>query len=158
MQPHTSIEATPVTWSSAERLQRIGAAVLRWSLVFLQLFFGALKWTAAEAQAILPFMLNSPLLAWLGRAFEPQHASELIGVIEVTIAVLIALRQWAPRLTMIGGFLAIGMFLTTLSFLVTTPNLGDGAAFLLKDLTLLGASIWTAGEAWVAVAKAQQVA
>ncbi len=100
--------------------------MLRWSLVFLQLFFGALKWTAAEAQAILPFMLNSPLLAWLGRAFEPQHASELIGVIEVTIAVLIALRQWAPRLTMIGGFLAIGMFLTTLSFLVTTPNLGDG--------------------------------
>lgn len=118
-----------MTWSSAERLQRIGAAVLRWSLASLLLFFGALKWTAAEAQAILPFMLNSPLLAWLERAFEPQHASELIGVIEVTIAVLIALRQWAPRLTMIGGLLAIGMFLTTLSFLVTRRTWAMGRHF-----------------------------
>jgi hypothetical protein len=37
---------------------------------------------------------------------------------------------------MVGGALGMCMFLTTLSFLVTTPNLGDGAAFLLKDLTL----------------------
>jgi len=39
------------------------------------------------------------------------------------------------------------MFLTTLSFLITTPNVGEASGFLLKDLTLLGAAIWTAGEA-----------
>jgi reactive chlorine resistance protein C len=39
------------------------------------------------------------------------------------------------------------MFLTTLSFLVSTPNVGEASGFLLKDLTLLGAAIWTAGEA-----------
>jgi uncharacterized membrane protein YkgB len=40
------------------------------------------------------------------------------------------------------------MFLVTLSFILTTPNIGEGAGFLLKDLTLLGAALWTAGEAF----------
>ena len=52
---------------------------------------------------------------------------------------------------MIGGFLASGMFFTTLSFLITTPGIGDGAPFLMKDLTLLGGALWTAGESWAAV-------
>jgi len=49
------------------------------------------------------------------------------------------------------------MFLTTLSFLATTPGMftvveglpvpsGMGA-FVIKDLVLLGAALWTAGEA-----------
>ena len=44
------------------------------------------------------------------------------------------------------------MFVTTLSFIFTTPNIGDGAGFLLKDVTLLGTAAWIAGEAWRAVA------
>jgi uncharacterized membrane protein YkgB len=115
------------------------------------MFFGALKWTAAEAEGIAPMMTNSPLLAWINHACGQQWASEVIGVIELTVASLIAIRRWAPTLSMVGGALSMGMFLTTLSFLVTTPNLGDGAAFLLKDLTLLGAATWITGEEWVAV-------
>ena len=54
------------------------------------------------------------------------------------------------------------MFLTSLSFLVTTPgvwerSLGGFLAlsalpgqFLLKDLALLGISLWTLGETWKA--------
>jgi uncharacterized membrane protein YkgB len=57
------------------------------------------------------------------------------------------------------------MFLTTLSFLVTTPgvwepSLGGFPAlshrpgeFLLKDLALLGISLWTLGEAWRAATR-----
>jgi len=56
---------------------------------------------------------------------------------------------------MIGGFLGTVMFLTTLSFILTTPGIGDGTAFLLKDLTLLGGALWTAGESWGALEKAQ---
>ncbi|MDQ2747707.1 MAG: DUF417 family protein, partial [Acidobacteriota bacterium] len=52
---------------------------------------------------------------------------------------------------------AIVMFLTTLSFLLTTPGVwqpGYGfpfaspspGQFLAKDLLLLGAAVWTAGE------------
>ena len=58
------------------------------------------------------------------------------------------------------------MFLTTLSFLVTTPgvwepSLGGFPAlshrpgeFLLKDLALLGISLWSLGEAWNARVRA----
>ncbi len=134
------------TWA-AGRLLLIGAFVLRYSLVFFLLFFGALKWTAEEAKGIQPWMEHSPLLFWLVRAFGIQAASECIGVIELTVGGLIAIRSWSPRLSAIGSTAAILMFLTTLSFLITTPNVGEASGFLLKDLTLLGAAIWTAGEA-----------
>jgi uncharacterized membrane protein YkgB len=51
------------------------------------------------------------------------------------------------------------MFLSTLSFMFTTPGLwhfaewyplpvtNDAGFFLMKDIFLLGAAIWTAGEA-----------
>jgi uncharacterized membrane protein YkgB len=70
----------------------------------------------------------------------PQADEFIRMFIELAVASLIAIRRWAPTLSMVAGALGMSMFLTTLSFLVTTPNLGDGAAFLLKDLTLLGAA------------------
>src|SRR6516164_7015980 len=88
--------------------------------------------------------------------------SALLGVVEVAIAVLIALRPFSSRASALGSALAVAMFLTTLSFLVTTPgvwepSLGGFPAlsalpgqFLIKDLALLGISLWTLGEAWKA--------
>jgi uncharacterized membrane protein YkgB len=58
-----------------------------------------------------------------------KRISEAISVVEVTVAVFIALRRWSPTLALVGGTLGIVMCLTTLSFIVTTPNVGDGAAF-----------------------------
>jgi reactive chlorine resistance protein C len=128
-------------------IERAGNLVLRYSLVFLLLFFGALKWTEAEAKGIEPLIANSPLFAWLLHAVGIQRASECIGVVELATGLTIAVRPWAPRLAAIGSIVAVAMFVTTLSFLVTTPNVGEAAPFLLKDLTLLGAALWSAGEA-----------
>ena len=139
--------ATAMEGIAARRLLLGGEFLLRYSLVFFLLFSGALKWTAEEANGIQSFVEHSPLLFWLIRAFGMQGASEFIGVIELTIGTLIALRHWSPRLSAIGSLVAIPMFLTTLSFIVTTPNVGEASGFLLKDLTLMGAAIWTAGEA-----------
>ena len=61
-------------------------------------------------------------------------------------------------LTAIGSAMGIGMFLTTLSFLFSTPGweptLGGFPAlsalvggFLIKDCVLLGACVWSLGEA-----------
>jgi uncharacterized membrane protein YkgB len=149
----SSVVPTPAHYrlSPAHRIEVAGAEIVRWSIVLLLLFFGALKWTAAEADAIAPFIANSPVLRWIGHVFGRQGASEFIGVLELSIAILIALRRWAPRLAMVGGILGTIMFLTTLSFIVTTPGIGDGAAFLMKDLPLLGGALWTTGEAWLAV-------
>ncbi len=89
----------------------------------------------------------------------------MLGVVEVAVALLIAARPFSPRVSALGSALAVGMFLTTLSFLVTTPgvwepSLGGFPAlsavpgqFLIKDLTLLGISLWTLGEAWQASEK-----
>jgi len=138
--------ATPRSSNAASRLKRMGAFVLRYSLVFFLLFFGALKWTHAEANAIQPLVSHSPFLSWLYPAAGVQMGSEIIGVVELIIGGLIAIRRWAPFASAIGSIAASGMFLITLSFLFTTPNIGESLPFLLKDLTLLGAAIWTAGE------------
>lgn len=131
----------------APKLRGIGAFILRYSLVFFLLFFGALKWTSAEAHAIESMVSHSPFFFWLYPAFGVQHGSEVIGIIELVIGILIATRRWAPRASAIGSLAATGMFVVTLSFLFTTPNAGESLPFLLKDLTLLGAALWTAGEA-----------
>ena len=149
---HSGVNASysPARASAAPRLQTVGAFILRYSLVFFLLFFGALKWTAAEAQGIQPLVSHSPFFFWLYPAFSVQHGSEVIGVVELVIGVLIAIRRWSPRASAVGSLAASGMFLVTLSFLFTTPHVGESAPFLLKDLTLLGAALWTAGEATAA--------
>jgi uncharacterized membrane protein YkgB len=83
-------------------------------------------------------------------------------VVEIAIGVLIALRPVWPMGSAVGSGLAAGMFLTTLSFLVTTPgwepSLGGFPALsampgqsLLKDVVLLGVALSSAGEALEAV-------
>lgn len=133
--------------SSAATLRKIGGFILRYSLVFFLLFFGALKWTPGEAHAIQSMVSHSPLLFWLYPAFGVQRGSEVIGLVELIVGVLILLRRWSPRLSAIGSLGAAATFVVTLSFLITTPNIGEGAPFLLKDITLLGAALWTASEA-----------
>jgi uncharacterized membrane protein YkgB len=136
----------------AARLNQAGGAVLRYSLVIIFLVFGLLKFTPGEAAAIEPLGAHSPILFWLYRIAPSQVASDVIGVIELGLASLISLRRFSPSLSGAGSLGAAFALLTTLSFLATTPSLGpDFQGFILKDLVLLGAAIWTAGEAFGAV-------
>ena len=76
---------------------------------------------------------------------------------------LIAVRAFAPRLSAVGSVAAILMFLTTLSFMLSTPGvwqpgygfpfLSGAGQFLVKDLLLLGAAIWTAGDSLTAASR-----
>jgi reactive chlorine resistance protein C len=142
------------------RLTRIAGALLRYGLVLLILWIGIFKFTPTEARAIEPLLQHSPLLSWLLAAAGTLRASQLIGSAEIVIAILLALRPVAARLSLLGSFAAIGMFLTTLSFLITTPNSwtvvdgllipAGGGFFILKDVVLLGAALWTAADALAA--------
>jgi len=86
-----------------------------------------------------------------------RGASRLIGLAEIAIALSLAARPISARVSAAGSIGAIVMFLTTLSFLATTPGSWarvDGflvpagaGGFLIKDLLLLGAALWTAAEA-----------
>lgn len=145
---------------AADLLLRSSAVVLRYGLVLLVLWFGLFKFTPTEAQAIQPLVANSPLLSWLYALTDVRGASRLIGIAEIVIALLIAARPISPRASTLGSLGATVMFLTTLSFLATTPGswgLVDGflvptgaGGFLIKDLLLLGAALWTAYESLTA--------
>jgi len=127
---------------------RIGKIVLRYSLVLFFLGFGILKFTPMEAAAIHAPIMHSPFLFWLDALFGEQGASDVIGVIEISLALLMAVRPFAPALSAVGGLGTAFALLITLSFLVTTPQLDPAlGSFIVKDLTLFGAALWSAGEA-----------
>jgi reactive chlorine resistance protein C len=130
------------------RLEHTGTAMLRYGLVAILLLIGLMKWTTAEAEAIRPWVANSPFLSWLYSVTSVQGGSIVIGCIELVTALLIAVRRWFPRATVVGSALAAGMFVVTISFLFTTPNQSpDAQGFLMKDFFLLATAIWSAGEA-----------
>jgi reactive chlorine resistance protein C len=143
--------------NSRSSLERVGIHVSRYGLVIILLLIGVLKFTAGEAHGIQPLVANSPLMFWLYRIFSLQGVSNLIGLVEIVVALLIALRPLSARLSFIGSIGGIITFVLTVSFLFSTPGafqfshgfplLGGPGQFLIKDLVLLGVSIWTAAEA-----------
>jgi reactive chlorine resistance protein C len=139
----------------ARRLQSVGNTLLRLGLAFLLALFGTFKFFQFEADAIQPLVSHSPILGWMYALFSIRTASAIIGGVEVGAAIALLLAPWSPRLGVVGGLLATGTFVTTLSFLASTPGLiapgNDGAGFILKDLVLLGAALHVAGASAVAV-------
>jgi uncharacterized membrane protein YkgB len=148
--------------SVPEHLDSAAGAVLRYALVAVLLFFGAFKFTAAEAAGIQPLVTHSPFLSWLNSIASVQAVSNIIGTIEIAIALVIAARRFSPALSATGSLAAIGMFATTVSFLFTTPGVWvsvpgfplpvpEIGTFLVKDVFLLGAALWSAAESLFAV-------
>ncbi|MGV0742431.1 YkgB family protein [Mycolicibacterium sp. XJ870] len=139
----------------------VGAVLMRYGLVLVIGWIGLMKFTAYEAHAIEPLVANSPLMSWLYGIFSVTMFSTLLGVFEVSAAVLLAVKPWLPRASAIGSVLAIGLFIATTTFLFSTPGIGDDAAggfpmlsatglFLIKDVPLLGISVWTLADALAA--------
>src|SRR6516225_10052924 len=120
-----------------------------------------MKFTASEAMGIQPLVAHSPLLSWMYDFLSVRSFSTMLGFLEIGTAVLIALRSVSPKTSAIGSLLAIGLFATTLSFLFSTPgwepSLGFPALsampgqFLLKDIVLFGAAVWSFGDSLKAV-------
>ena len=150
----------------AERLKTIGIHITRYGLVIVLLWIGGMKFTAYEAEGIKPLVANSPLMGWVYRLMSVGGFSAFLGVVEIAIGLLIAVRPvWAMG-SAVGSALASGMFLTTLSFLLTTPgwepSLGGFPAlsampgqFLLKDVGLLALSLWIAMDSLLAIRSAR---
>ena len=133
------------------KLHPLGTGVLRYGLVCLLLFWGGLTFAQFEAEASQPLLAYSPLMSWMLAVIEVRTASAIIGVIEIILALGILTRRLLPRVSGLASLGASGMFLVTLSFLFSTPGVLDPMSpafgFLVKDLILLGAGLYTAGEA-----------
>src|ERR1700752_555185 len=142
------------------RVQALGSLVLRYGLVLVIGWIGLMKFTEYEAKGIQPLVAHSPLMSWMYGFLTVRAFSNALGVVEVAIAILISLRHWSAKASALGSAAAVLMFLTTLSFLFSTPgwepSLGGFPSlsalprqFLLKDVVLLGAAIWSLGEALI---------
>src|SRR5262245_36975288 len=155
--------ATRSTW--AETVEAAGRHSVRYGLVLVLSWIGGMKFTAYESAGISTFVANSPLMSWAYSLFNVQGFSAVLGATEIVIALLIASRPLSARAALFGSALAVGMFLTTLSFLLTTPGVWEPSVggfpalsvvpgqFLAKDFVLLGASVWMCGEDWRALAR-----
>jgi uncharacterized membrane protein YkgB len=134
-----------------EQLEDVGIGVLRYGVVFLLVVIGAAKYFAFEAEAIRPLVENSPLMSWMLGVFGLQGTSNIIGTAEIAIGIAIASRPIAPALSAAGSAAGVLVFLTTLSFLFSTPGAlslkHPAGGFLVKDVVLLGACIATTAEA-----------
>ena len=139
-------------------IETIAGVLSRYGLVVVIGWIGALKFANYEAHQIQPLVANSPFMGWLYQFLPVTTFSALLGVVEVAAAVLLAIKPLAPKLSIAGSVISIVLFMSTVSFLFTTPGVGEPAGggfpaisltgeFLLKDIPLLGVSFWTLADA-----------
>lgn len=144
------------------RLTRLAALAARYGLVVILIWFGAMKFTYYEAHGISPLVANSPLMSWIYHVVSIETFGMMLGTAELLTAVLLAVKPWFPKASVVGGLLAVAFFAGTLSFMVTIPDIGEASAggfpvlsangeFLMKDIALLGLAIWILADAIDAV-------
>ncbi|HWZ50972.1 MAG TPA: DUF417 family protein [Granulicella sp.] len=167
----------------AASLDRFAMGLLRFGLVVVLVWIGGLKFAKYEADGIVPLVANSPMMSFLYHHPAPEYRTHMnkegelnvahrewnetngtypvsygLGIVIVGIGILIALNPILPQAGALGSSLLILMACTTLSFLVTTPEvwvpaLGDGphgfpylaggGRLIIKDSIMLGAAVVT---------------
>jgi uncharacterized membrane protein YkgB len=144
--------------SQQNKIDAVAGLFARYGLVVVLAWYGGLKFMNYEAQGIAPLVSESPLMSWLYEIFSVYAFSALLGVFEIAAAVLLALKPWWPKYSIGGSLLAIMLFAATISFMFTTPGVMEPSAggfpalslsggFLMKDIALLGISVWTLADA-----------
>ncbi len=180
-------------YAQAAKLDRVGIGLLRLGLIIVLCWIGGLKFADYEADGIVPLVANSPLMRFFYHYPAPEYRqytnkegevipadqqwnesngtysfSHGLGVVIILIGVLIAAYPILPQVSVVGSFLLILMSLTTLSFLVTTPEawvpalgasthgfpyLAGAGRLIIKDAIMLGAAVVTLADSartWLA--------
>ncbi|WP_336687117.1 DUF417 family protein [Chryseobacterium bernardetii] len=123
----------------------LGYYISLFGAALILLWIGVFKFTPTEASAIKPLLENHFLTFFVYKVMSIQAVSNLIGAIEIIIAVLLV---FSAKFAVLRRYAGIGMtitFMVTLSYLFTTPGIWkvvDGIPvtdfFILKDLMFLG--------------------
>jgi uncharacterized membrane protein YkgB len=126
--------------------------IVRAAMVIMFLFFGYQKWWAYEAERLVPFISNGPLIWWLYPVFGHQGASWFLGVSEWTFGALLFAGYWDKRLGVLGALGSTGTFIATVTIIPFMPEGWDPVAgfpamtgnvpFLMKDVVLLAVSLY----------------
>jgi uncharacterized membrane protein YkgB len=121
--------------------------LIRFAMVIIFLFFGYQKWFEYEAQALIPYISNGPLIFWLYPVFGIRGTTWFLGVSEWTFGTLLFLGFWNKKLGILG---ALGSCVTFIGTVTIIPFMSDGwaasaggfpamtehVAFLMKDIVL----------------------
>jgi len=127
--------------------------IVRASMVLIFLFFGYQKWFEYEAQVLIPYISNGPLIFWLYPAFGIRGASWFLGAAEWTFGTLLFLGFWDKRAGVLGALGSIATFVGTVTIIPFMPNgwaesaggfpaMVGNVPFLMKDAVLLAVSIY----------------
>jgi uncharacterized membrane protein YkgB len=127
--------------------------LIRASMVIVFLFFGYQKWFEYEAQVLIPYIKNGPLIFWLYPAFGTRGASWFLGVSEWLFGALLFWGFWNKKAGILGAIGSTITFLATVTIIPFMPNgwaasaggfpaMAGNVPFLMKDIVLLAASIY----------------
>ena len=127
--------------------------LVRASLVVLFLFFGYQKWFDYEAQVLIPYISNGPLLFWMYPVFGIRGASWVLGVSEWSFALLLFLGFWHKRLGILGALGSCAAFIGTVTIIPFMPDgwaasaggfpaMTGNVPFLMKDVVLFAVSVY----------------
>jgi uncharacterized membrane protein YkgB len=127
--------------------------LVRASMVVIFLFFGYQKWFGYEAQALIPYISNGPLISWMYPVLGIRGATYFLGVAEWLFGGLMFLGFWNKKLGVLGALGSCFVFAATITIIPFIPNgwaasaggfpaMTETVAFLLKDLVLLAASVY----------------
>src|SRR5215475_11371508 len=127
--------------------------LIRASMVIIFLLFGYQKWFEYEAQVLIPFISNGPLIWWMYPVFGVRGASWFLGVSEWVICALLFLGFWNKPLGILGAAASTVTFITTVTIIPFMPNgwapsaggfpaMVGNVPFLMKDVVLLAVSIY----------------
>jgi uncharacterized membrane protein YkgB len=121
--------------------------ITRIAILVVMVWIGGLKAFQYEADGIVPFVANSPVMSFFYSKEAPEYQqyknpegktvqkniewhkengtyifSYGLGAVIIVIGLLTFLGIWYVKIGLIGGLLTFGMSLVTLSFLITTPE------------------------------------
>jgi uncharacterized membrane protein YkgB len=127
--------------------------LVRASMVILFAFFGYQKWFEYEAQALIPYISNGPLIAWMYPVFGIRGASWFLGVSEWLFGALIFLGFWSKTLGVLGAAGSCLSFIMTVTIIPFMPNgwavsaggfpaMTGNVPFLMKDVVLFAVSFY----------------
>ena len=127
--------------------------LVRASMVIIFLFFGYQKWFEYEAQVLIPYISNGPLIFWMYPVFGIRGASWFLGAAEWSFGALLFLGFWDKRLGILGAAGSTVTFVMTVTIIPFMPNgwaasaggfpaMTGNVPFLMKDVVLLAASLY----------------
>jgi uncharacterized membrane protein YkgB len=127
--------------------------LVRASMVIIYFFFGYQKWFPYEAQGLIPFFKNGPLISWMYPVFGVQGSSWFLGVSEWLFGALLFLGFWNKKLGILGALGSCVTFIMTITIIPFMPDGWNAAAggfpamqgnvaFLMKDLVLFAVSVY----------------